>query len=239
LRFVAIGIFAGMLSLVLQLVPRSALAQPPEVVSQFPEEGAVLAEEPAFLPATTTTPEEPIPAVARYGLQLCFAEPVDVRDSDKGGLHEFTVRGPSGTQLAMRVVFQPDGFGVTVFPGLAPEPAEGQWTFDWLVRDADSLEEASGTIHFEIAQGGSPVPTESLPSCAGAPESQQSPPAGTTPADQITPGATATLGPAENAEEDNGGLSTGAIVGIVAGAVGGLVLVSAAAVYFKQRGTRG
>lgn len=217
-----------MLSLVLQLAPRSALAQPPEVVSQFPEEGAVLAEEPAFLPATPTTPEEPIPAVARYGLQLCFAEPVDVRDSDKGGLHEFTVRGPSGTQLAMRVVFQPDGFGVTVFPGLAPEPVEGQWTFDWLVRDADSLEEASGTIHFEIAQGGSPVPTESLPSCAG-----------TTPADQITPGATATLGPAENAEEDNGGLSTGVIVGIVAGAVGGVVLVSAAAVYFKRRGTRG
>lgn len=217
-----------MLSLVLQLAPRSALAQPPEVVSQFPEEGAILAEQPAFSPATPSTPEEPIPAEARYGLQLCFAEPVDVRDNDKGGLHHFSVRSPNGTVLAMRVVLQPDGFGVTVFPGLAPEPVEGQWTFDWLVRDADSLEEASGTINFEIAKGGSPVPTEPLPSCTGASEPRQP-----------TAGATATSGAAENAEEDNGGLSTGAIVGIVAGAVGGAVLVSVVAVYLKRRGARG
>src|SRR3990172_12666382 len=100
MRFAAIGMF--IVAVILQFAPPSALAQPPQVVSQFPEEGAVLAEEPAFLPATPTKPEEPIPAVARYGLQLCFAEPLDVRDTDKEGLHEFSVRGPSETQLAMR-----------------------------------------------------------------------------------------------------------------------------------------
>jgi hypothetical protein len=237
MRFVAIGMFTLALAFVLELAPPSALAQPPKVVSQFPEEGAVLAEEPAFLPATPTTPEEPIPAEARYGLQLCFAEPVDTRDNDEGGLHEFSVRGPSGTQLALWVVFQPDGFGVTVFPGLAPEPVEGPWTFDWLVRDADSLEEASGTIHFEIAQGGSPVPTEPLPPCVGTPGTQQSPPAGTTPAHQITPGATATPGAADNAEENDGGLATGAIIGIIVGAVA-VVLGCGAALYLRQRGRR-
>ena len=239
MRFVAIGMLIVAFALVLQLAPPRALAQAPEVVSQFPEEGAVLAEQPAFFPATPPTPEEPIPAVARYGLQLCFAEPVDVRDTDKEGLHEFTVRGPGGTQLAMRVVFQPDGFGVTVFPGLAPEPVEGPWTFDWLVRDADSLEEASGAINFQIAQGGSPIPTEPLPSCTGGtPGSQQSPPAGTTPADQTTAVATATPGAAENADENDGGLSTAAIIGIIAGAVAAVVLGCGAVLYLRRRGAR-
>jgi len=238
MRFVAIGMLTVAFALVLQLAPPSALAQAPEVVSQFPEEGAVLAEEPAFFPATPPTPEEPIPAVARYGLQLCFAEPLDIRDTDKEGLHEFSVRGPSGAQLAMRVVFQTDGFGVTVFPGLAPAPAEGQWTFDWLVRDAESLEEASGTINFEIAQGGSPIPTERLPDCAGTPGSQQSAPAGTTSAAQTTAGATATPGAAENADENDGGLSTAAIIGIIVGAMAAMVVGSGAVLYLRRRAAR-
>ena len=238
MRLVAIGMLTVAFALVHQLAPPSALAQAPQVVSQFPEEGAVLAEQPAFFPATPPTPEEPIPAVARYGLQLCFAEPLDVRDTDKEGLHEFTVRGPSETQLAMRVVFQPDGFGVTVFPGLAPEPVEGPWTFDWLVRDADSLEEASGAINFEIAQGGSPIPTERLPACTGTPGTQQSPPAGTTSAAQTTAGATATPGAAENADESDGGLSTGAIIGIIVGAVAAVVLGCGAVLYLRRRGRR-
>jgi len=238
MRFAAIGMLTVASALIFQLAPPTALAQPPQVVTQFPEEGAILAEEPAFLPATPTDPEEPIPAVARYGLQLCFAEPLDVRDTDKGGFHEFSLRGPSKTQLAMRVVFQPDGFGVTVFPGLAPEPAEGQWTFDWLVRDADSLEEASGAIHFEIAQGGSPVPTKPLLPCTATPGTQQSPAAGTSPAAQTTPGAAATPGAADNGEENDGGLSTGAIIGIIVGAVAAVVLGAAAAFYLRRKGTR-
>lgn len=234
MRFVAIGMFIA--ALILQFAPPSALAQAPEVVRQFPEEGAILAEPPAFLPATPTTTGAPIPAVARYGLQLCFGEPVDVRDSDKGGLHQFSVRGPRGTLLAMRVVFQADGLGVTVFPGLAPEPVEGQWTFDWLVRDADTLEEASGAIHFEIAQGGSPVPKKPFSPCRGELGIQESPAARTTPAVQTTTGATATPGAAENAEENDGGLSAGAIVGLSVGAVALVVLGSA--LYLRRRRTR-
>jgi len=139
MRLVAIGMLTATFALVLQLAPPSALAQAPQVISQFPEEGAVLAEPPAFFPATPPTPVEPIPAVARYGLQLCFARPVDVRDSDQGGVHEFSVFSPGDTLLAMRVAFQTDGYGVTVFPGLAPEPDEGEWILNWLVRDAESL----------------------------------------------------------------------------------------------------
>jgi len=236
MRFVAIALLTGVFTLVLHLAPRSALAQPPEVVSQFPEEGAVLAEPPAFFPATPPTPEEPIPAEARYGLQLCFAEPVDVRDNDKEGLHEFSVRSPNGTVLAMRVVFQPNGFGVTVFPGLAPEPVEGQWTFDWAVRDAASLEEASGAINFEIAEGGSAVPTEPLPDCAGSEDgAAPSPPAGS-PAAETPEGVTRTPGAADGSDGDSDGLSTGAIIGIIVGAVGAMVAGSGLALYLRRRG---
>ena len=64
MRSGAPGMFLVVFAVVLQLAPLSALAQAPEVVSQFPEEGAVLAEPPAFFPATPPTPVEPIPAVA-------------------------------------------------------------------------------------------------------------------------------------------------------------------------------
>ncbi len=193
---VLVVILTAAVAVLLLSGPPAAQAQAPEIVSMFPEDGDILAEVPAFLPATPTTPEEPIPAESRYGLQLCFAASVDIRDNDKGGLHDFTVNSPDGTVLALRIVFQPDGLGVVVFPGIAPEPVEGEWTFEWLIRDVDSLEENADSLRFQIQEDGSPVPTEPAAPCGGTPSPQRSP----TPGDE-TPTATAT----PTADEDSAG----------------------------------
>jgi hypothetical protein len=127
------------------LAVAAASAEEPDVTYQFPPDGAVLEDRP--------------PAV-----QLCFRDPIDVRDLDKGGEFRFAIRAPGGTQLGHRAIFQPDGLGVVVQPGLVQEP-EGDWTFEWNVRDRESEDAGEGTIRFAVAPGGDPVIAAEPPVC--------------------------------------------------------------------------
>jgi len=65
----------------LLLGARSAAAQP-ELVSNYPADGDVLNEPPAVL-------------------QLCFKEPVNILDLDKGGDFRFSVMTPAGQGLGL------------------------------------------------------------------------------------------------------------------------------------------
>lgn len=134
-----------------------AFADEPEVTYQFPADGAVLEERP--------------PAI-----QLCFRNPIDVRDLDKGGEFRFAVKAPDGLQLGHRAIFQPDGYGVVVQPGLVTE-AEGDWTFEWQVRDRESEDPTEGTIRFTVAERGDPVIASDPPNCTTetTPSAEQSP----------------------------------------------------------------
>jgi len=110
----------------------AARADEPEITSQFPEDGQVIAEPPIVL-------------------QMCFKDPVDVRDLpplDEGDF-AFTITRPDDINLGMRIVFQPDGYGVSIYPGTAgEEPPEGAWTWDYRVVDAASLDVLEGTVTF-------------------------------------------------------------------------------------------
>jgi len=135
----------------------AAFAKEPEVTYQFPADGAILEERP--------------PAI-----QVCFGNPIDVRDLDKGGEFRFAVRAPGGMQLGHRAIFQPDGYGVVVQPGV-PEEAEGEWTFEWHVRDRESEDPADGTIRFSVAARGDPVIAAEPPPCTSetTPSAERSP----------------------------------------------------------------
>jgi hypothetical protein len=111
-----------------------ARAEQPEITRQYPEEGAVL-KEPALV------------------LQMCFKNPVDVRDLpplDEGDFH-FTLTRPDGRALGMRIVFQPDGYGVAIYPGTAEtEPPEGEWTWDYRVVDRATDEALEGRVTYSV-----------------------------------------------------------------------------------------
>jgi methionine-rich copper-binding protein CopC len=135
----------------------SALAEAPEVTYQFPPNDAVLQERP--------------PAI-----QLCFREPIDVRDLDKGGDFRFTVRGADGMLLGHRAIFQPDGYGVVVQPGI-PSESQGAWTFEWRVRDRETEDPSDGAIRFTVEEGGDAVIPADPPPCTSdtTPAAEESP----------------------------------------------------------------
>lgn len=98
-------------------------------------------------------------------IHMCFANPVNNKDLDKGGDFSFDVREPDGRRLGLRIVFQPDGYGLEVHPGLHEDTPEGEWTFEWRVTDAETLEPATGTVKFTVSADGDPLPAEPLSRC--------------------------------------------------------------------------
>lgn len=141
MRFLAPGTLA--LAAILSIVymhTGAARAQAPAVTYQYPQDGDVLAEPPVFL-------------------QMCFTHAVDVRDLHKGGDFSFDLVRPNNFGLGMRIVFQVNGFGVAIYPGIAEEGSiEGAWHLDYTVRNRDTLEELTDTINFTInAAEGVPV----------------------------------------------------------------------------------
>lgn len=90
-------------------------------------------------------------------LHLCFSEPVNVESG-----WAFSVKAPNGTALGLRIVFDPSGNCVNVFPGKVQDDAtEGIWTFDWRVQSQATADEGSGTIQFQVGGdfGLTPAPT--------------------------------------------------------------------------------
>jgi len=131
---------------VLMLLHSSPAAAKPQVTFVFPAEGDVLAEPPRII-------------------HMCFANPVNIKDLDKGGNFRFDVAMADGRSLGLRIVFQPDGYGLEVHPGLPGDPPEGQWKFEWRVTDAKTLAPATGTVKFTVSPEGSPLPEEPLSRC--------------------------------------------------------------------------
>lgn len=143
----------------------SALAKEPEIVLQFPEEGDVLKEPP-------------------FVLQMCFEEPVNVNDLDKGGDFRFRLLRPDKKGLGMRIVFQPDGYGVAIYPGLPTDEVipDGDWTWEYRLTDRVQTADATeGVVKFSVsATDGKDIISATPPTClaAGATHVPTAPPAG-------------------------------------------------------------
>jgi hypothetical protein len=181
-----------------------AAAEAPEVVYQFPEDGATLETAP--------------PAI-----QLCFRAPIDVRDLDKGGDFYFQIEAPGGLLLGHRAIFQPDGYGVVIQPGITQEPI-GEWKFDWQVRDQETEEPSEGTISFTVAETGEAVIPADPPPCTAE---------GTPPLTSPTPenGSTEPDPPSE----DGGGTDVLTLVLIAAAAAGVAGAVAMIAYVIRRR----
>ena len=128
----------------------STLADEPEIIFQFPEEGDTLNEPP-------------------FVLQMCFKEPVNVSDLDKGGDFSFRILRPDNKGLGIRIVFQPDGYGAALYPGLPQdeEIPEGEWTWEYRLTDRVQTSDAiEGEIKFSVsAQDGQDIVSATPPSC--------------------------------------------------------------------------
>ena len=178
----------------LLLVIWSPTGAQPEVTFLFPADGDTLAEPPS-------------------AIHLCFASAVNIKNLDEGGDFSFRVFEPSGRGLGLRIVFQPDGFGVDIYPGVPEEP-EGEWTFEWRVTDPDTLEPTEGAIGYTVGPGGDPLPDKPFSRCPGG---------GSAPTPSPTPAS---------ADESSDGLWIGAIA---AGALAGAAVLGLALYLVRRR----
>jgi methionine-rich copper-binding protein CopC len=106
--------------------------------------------------AQSTPPDGSVLAVPPEVVQLCFSEAV--KDDEENW--DFDMRA-GGASLGLRIVFTTDGSCVDIYPGAAPDQAEGIWSLDWLVRAQADLSEASGAVHFQVGAlqpGETPLP---------------------------------------------------------------------------------
>jgi len=155
----------------------------PVLVYQNIEDGSVLDELPLLI-------------------QLCFADPINVKDLDKGGEFSFEVTQPDGIGLGHRDIFQPDGYGVAVQPGNpVGDNLNGEWTFRFRVTTPDAQHAAEGEINYTLdPQTGQPAPRVSPPACvASGGTATVSPPPGTGEPTPAVTGSTPTLTAAPSA----------------------------------------
>ncbi len=148
-----VGLPIAALALCLLRPQAIALAEPaaadpqPELTYQFPEDGAVLDGEP-------------------LAYQLCFKSPVNHQDLGEGGDFAFAITEPDGIGIGSRDVFQPDGYGVAVYPADAVGPPEGEWKFHFRVTSPDGQASLEGDVTYTIdPAAGLPAPRETPPAC--------------------------------------------------------------------------
>ena len=199
----AVIVAAALATLLFAASVPAAHADEPEITFQSPKDGDV------FL--------EPLLVI-----QICFAEPVDVRDLPPlgEGEFEFDMDRPDGLGVGMRIVFQANGYGVAIYPGIVNENTEGPWALTFQVRDAQSLDRLNHSISWQVQSGGEPVVT---PTPAVCPTTGEPP---MTPIDDpdITPVATDEL-------DGNGGVDEGSDVDVLelalltVGAAGGAAVL--------------
>jgi hypothetical protein len=134
-----------------------------------------------------------------FGIQLCFASPVNIKDLDKGGDFKFSVTEPDGLGLGNRDVFQPDGYGITVYPGNPVGGTAGQWKFHYRLTSPDAQSALEGDISYTVDPNGSPIPQATPPVCVangGTATASPTPgPSTTTPATANATSANATSAP--------------------------------------------
>ena len=164
-------------------------AQAPRIIDQFPEDGDVL-EEPPFV------------------LYMCFARPVNVQDLDKGGDFRFRLERPDSLGVGMRIVFQPDGYGVAIYPGYglatpaaggtpAPTIEPGEWVWEYRLTDAETLEPLEGAVRFTVDPEAGEETLKATPPACQAP--------GATPPPTLIRVGTQTPAPVGNSPGAGGG----------------------------------
>lgn len=185
----ASAILISVLAVLLYLSPRPVDAQV-ELTEVVPADGAVLAAPPAVV-------------------HLCFSERL-VHDNPDD--FRFSVLTPEATRVGLRIVFDPLSNCVDIHLGPSDSPPLGQWTLEWEGMGETSREVVSGTINYQVAEDGSPVPSPS-PAVVVTPRAD----------DTATPAAS----PAATADEDDDGLDAVWLAIIVAGsALGALALLT-------------
>lgn len=144
----------GALVLLAALPTGSAMAQTPD------PEGPVLVYQNIKDGDTITEPA--------FVIQLCFASPINIKDLHLGGDFSFQVSQPDGIGLGHRDVFQPDGYGIAVYPGNPVGNVSGEWTFKFRVTTPDAQHATTATIKYTVDPAGQPIPRETPPSCVAS-----------------------------------------------------------------------
>ncbi len=193
-------------------------AEQPEITYQWPQDGDIIKEPPVVL-------------------HMCFKNPVNVKDLpplDVGDF-AFSLTRPDNVALGMRIVFQPDGYGVAIYPGTAEtDPPEGEWVWTYHVVDAASGDPLDGTVRFTVnAENGADILPLDPPPAACLPDGATPVPTGP---DGSTPTSAAT--PASSSDDDD---STSALtlVLVAVGIAAAALVVGVMAFLFRSRNRRG
>lgn len=184
-----------------------------------------------------------------FVVQMCFPTQVNIKDKDKGGDFDFSWTLPDRTGLGSRIVFQPDAYGVAVYPGSTTAQTRGEWTFHWRVTDPQTLEPSEGDVHFSVSPSGNPIPRVTPPSClaSGQPATVSPSPtaspgptvAGQSPAPSrsatASPAGSPTASPAATTVKDEGDSDVLELALLTIGAAGGAVLLALLGYVFRKR----
>lgn len=243
------GVAAALIALVVMVwAPGSpeAHAAEPEIVYQNLNEGDELSEPP-------------------YVIQMCFSQPIDVRDQPDGGDWDFDVTTPQNIGSAIRIVFQPNAYGVAMYPvapatiPAVPTNDGGGWRFSYRVADSESGDPLEGAVNFTINEDADPIPRATPPSCtpeggtgSSTPDPVVQQPSGSateTPRPTRTPRTTGSATPASSSESPatSGSATPGAVdegddggtdtllIVLLAGGVVGLIGGLGAGAYFIRK----
>jgi hypothetical protein len=148
-------------------------------------------------------------------VHLCFSEPANVEDDTT---FDFAYVMPDGRRLGLRIVFQPDGECVDIFPGLPQGWPTGQYTLQWKVTARESDEQGSGTLRFEVTEASSATPLSSPTPASTSPETSPTPKAGDV-----------------GGEEDDDGPDILLVALITIGSVGGAAVLFTLGYFLRRR----
>ena len=130
---------------------QSPTAEPqPVLVYQNPAEGAVIQQ-------------------TAFGIQLCFASPVNIKDLDKGGDFSFRVTEPDGLGFSANRT-APLGLMDTDhrLPRAPDRRYRGQWKFHYRLTSPDAKSALEGDITYTVDPNGSPIPQATPPVCVAS-----------------------------------------------------------------------
>lgn len=214
----AVAVLAAAVSVsILQPSPDVRAQQGPAITFQFPQEGDVLAEPPQVL-------------------QMCFAVKVNFRDPpvtpvgpspSPTGDFIFDVIRPGGLGLGVRIVFQPDGYGVALYPNVKEQPIpDGAWTWKYRVTDYTNTHEATeGTVHFSVdSRNGKPILQPTPPPCMGPNTPGPTLIQVGSPDASATPGSSPAAG--DSAGDSGGGPDILLLALLTVGAAGGAAIIA-------------
>lgn len=239
MRRLLLALPIGALALLAALPATGVLAQTPDpqgpvLVYQNLKDGDTITE-PAFV------------------IQLCFADPINIKDLHLGGDFAFGVTQPDNLGLGHRDVFQPDGYGIAVYPGNpASSNTTGEWTFTYRVTSPDAQHATTATIKYTVDPDGQSIPRETPPACvaSGGTATVSPVPTGPTPTAIVilgspsagggsatpdsTPTPIVTRGPVEE-EDDGDGPDILKLALITVGLAGGAGLLALVGYFVRRR----